>query len=423
MSASRTPSVQGSAAPLIELELGRPPRAVAVSQALREAARRARSPVATWIPVRRKQGRWQYAFGIGVILGFLVVVVLPSFFSGVYLALIASDQYASETRFAVRGGDHVMLEGIGALIGISATPRFQDSLIVTDYLHSWAAVQDIDASLDLRKIYARPNVDYLSRFNQSRPNEDLLRYWKRHVDVSIDSLSGVITVVVRAFTPRDALDIANKIIVFSEKLVNDLSERSRRDALRQAEAELSRAEANLQDKIKAMRDLRNNERVLDADKTAEAMTKMLAELRLQRLKLEQEYTVQRRSVSEQSPQLKVLEARIASIKDQAAQLEAQMTSRGASQVLSDAISRFDRERLDHDLAQKQYVAASAAFQRARLDLESQQVYLTTFLRPVLAEDALYPKRWWLWSIITVICLALWGGGVGGAVLVRNHVAI
>jgi capsular polysaccharide transport system permease protein len=174
-----------------------------------------------------------------------------------------------------------------------------------------------------------------------------------------------------------------------------------------------------------MRDLRNTERVLDADKTAEAMTKMLAELRLQRLKLEQEYTVQRRSVSADSPQLKVLGARIASIKDQIAQLEAQMTSRGspANPVLSDALGRFDRERLDHDLAQKQYVAASAAFQRARLDVESQQIYLTTFLKPVLAEDALYPKRWWLWSIITVICLALWGGGVASAVLVRNHLAI
>ena len=345
--------------------------------------------------MRPLQGRWQYAFGIGMILSFIAVVLLPVFGSGVYLAFLASDQYASEARFAVRGGDHAMLEGIGALIGISATPRFQDLLIVTNYLHSRAAVQDIDSALDLRKIYARPQVDYLSRFNPSRPTEDLLRYWKRHVDVSIDSISGVITVVVRAFTPQDALDIANKIIFFSEKLVNDLSERSRRDALRQAETELSRAEANLRDKIKAMRNLRNTERVLDAGKTAEAMTQMLAELRLQSLKLEQEYTVQRsHSVLAESPQLKVLDARIAAIKDQTAQIEAQMTSRGepTNPVLSDALGRFDRERLDHDLAQKQYVAAGAAFQRARLDLESQLVYLTTFLKPVLAEEALYPKR-------------------------------
>ena len=59
---------------------------------------------------------------------------------------------------------------------------------------------------------------------------------------------------------------------------------------------------------------------------------------------------------------------------------------------------------------------------ARMEVATQQVYLTTFLQPVLAEDALYPKRLWIIAAITAICLALWGLGAGIAVLMRNYAA-
>jgi len=58
--------------------------------------------------------------------------------------------------------------------------------------------------------------------------------------------------------------------------------------------------------------------------------------------------------------------------------------------------------------------------RARVELETQNIYLATFLKPVLAQEALYPKRFWLWSVVAFLSLLLWGGGVGTAVLVRNN---
>jgi capsular polysaccharide transport system permease protein len=165
--------------------------------------------------------------------------------------------------------------------------------------------------------------------------------------------------------------------------------------------------------------------LLDANITAEVMTKMLGELRLSRIKLEQEYSALIRSVDPSAPNARVLNARITSLKSEIAKLEEQMTQpagrKGAT--LSDAMSRFEREKLELDFAQKQYVAASAVYERARVEVESQQVYLATFLKPVLAQEPLYPKRWWIWSIILVGGLALWGAGVGAAVLVRNYGAL
>jgi capsular polysaccharide transport system permease protein len=294
-----------------------------------------------------------------------------------------------------------------------------------DYIHGRSIVEELDRSIDLRKRFSRAEADYLSRFDPTEPIEELVEYWHKRVAVSIDPMSGIISVVVRAFTPQDALDIANGIVVLSEKLANELSERSRRDSLRQARLELDRAEASLQEKIKAMRDLRNREGLLDAEKTGEAMIQMIGELRLQLARLEQEYASQLRAVSATSPQMKVMNARILDMREQIKRLENQMTERrtSAGTVLSESMSRFEQQKIEHEIALKHYAAAAAGFERARLELENQRVYVVTFLKPVIAEDALYPYRGWIWAAIWAICLAIWGSGVAATVFIRNYAAV
>src|SRR5262245_30100077 len=214
-------------------ELGRPQlpdaaiasvdsRAALISQSLKRIARRARTPRNIWIPIAESahQRRWQHVFALAVIAGFFLVVVLPNLVAGLYLAFVASDQYASETRFAVRGGEQSLLDQFGGLVGIPSVQRGQDSLIVSDYIRGRGMIDAVDKALNIRSLFARDNVDFLSRFNPQGSDEDLLYYWRRHVDVNIDSMSGIIAVTVRAFTPQDSLDIANKITSLSEGLVN-----------------------------------------------------------------------------------------------------------------------------------------------------------------------------------------------------------
>jgi capsular polysaccharide transport system permease protein len=400
-------------------------RAALISKALRSVARRARTPRNIWVPTQSDpHRRWQHVFVWAVLAGFGLVVLLPNLAAGLYLAFAASNQYATEARFAVRGGEPSLFDQFGGLVGIPSTQRVQDSLILSDYVRGIGMVNAVDKALNLRRLFTGDGVDFLSRLNPKHSDEELLSYWRRHVEVNIDSASGIITIVVRAFTPQDSFDIANKIVSLSETLVNDLTERSRRDALRQAQSELTRANQNLQEKTTAMRDLRNAEGILDSDKSSEAMTKLMGDLRLELIHMEQEYSAQRQTISADAPQLRVLEARIDSMKDQIRGLDAQMTGigNGAGSSLSTAIGRFDRERLEESIAEKQYIAAAAAFEVARIQLESQNIYLATFLKPVIAQEALYPKRLWLWSIVLVISLLLWGSGVGAAVVVRNHMA-
>ena len=69
-------------------------------------------------------------------------------------------------------------------------------------------------------------------------------------------------------------------------------------------------------------------------------------------------------------------------------LQMQMTNGGSSgPTLANSMGRFDLLQLERDIAEKQYGAAAAAFEASRVQLDSQQVYLATFLQPVLAQEA------------------------------------
>jgi capsular polysaccharide transport system permease protein len=401
-----------------------------ISRSLKDVSRQMRRPMPAWSGGLAEQAARlkTSSFGAWVFAAFIAVVLVPFFVTGLYLAIFASDQYASEARFAVRGGERGPLDTVAGLASASSA-RVQDAMIVADYIHSRGMVEELEKSLNLRQMYSTDKGDWVFSFNTEDPMEKLVRYWRRRVDVSLDQMSGIVTVVVRAFTPEDSLAIARAVIAASERLVNDLSERSRRDALKQAQTELTLAENALQEKIRAMRELRNREGLLDASKASEALTKLAGDLRLELAKMESEYATIRRSVSENTPQMRVLEARIRSTREQIRLIEARMTNarngQGASgkaegPALADSMSHFDRLQLEQNFAQKHYVEAAATLERARMDLDTQQVYLATFLQPVLAQDALYPKKGWIMAALTAICLALWGAGVGIAVLVRNY---
>lgn len=415
--------------PRADFEVERPlaisAQAKALSQALRKMAVRARGRNRFQFQNYGPTRRWENSFNYFVIGAFLALVVIPVFVSGVYLAIFMTDQYASETRFAVRGAERVSFDPIASLTGVPSTQRIQEASIISDYVRGRGIVEELEKTIKLREKLSGSQIDLVSRFRADAPIEDLVRYWRWHVvDVNIDALSGIINVWVYAFTPQDALDISKAILNLSEKLVNDLSERSRVDALRQTQGELTRAEEALQNKNREMRTLRNAEGLLDAEKTSDVMTQMLADMRLDVIRMDREYNAQRQSVATDSPQLRVLESRIKATREQIQQLENQMTgtSRKNAPALSESMSRFERVKFDHDLAEKRYVAAAASFERARVDLTTQQIYLTTFIPPTLAQKSLYPRRLWIFTIIVVGSLAIWGLLVGAAVLIRNHMA-
>lgn len=395
-----------------------------VSRSLRRAARAARAPVSIVSGgggARLRKG--DRAFRLGIIISFVVMFVVPLFGESVYWGLIASKQYSTEIKFAIRAGQSSPLDALGGLFGLGASQQGQDTQIVADYIRSRSMVEELEKNINIRTIFSYRNADYFSRFDPKDTLEELEKYWRKRVDVKVERISGIIYVDVRAFTPADSLSIGNQILGLSEALVNGLSTRSRRDALGDSRTELDRAERRLKAATDAMRDVRNAEGVLDAKAAAEALDKVVATLRLERAKLEQDLASQS-NPSIDSPPARVLRARIAAISGQIDDYNRQIAGvqNRAGGSMADRLGQLSRQQVELDLARQQYAQAAAIFQNARVNLETQQAYLVTSMRPTIAQDSTYPRRWWEWSIVVIPSLILWAIAAALAFLVRDNMA-
>ncbi|HLH51105.1 MAG TPA: lipopolysaccharide biosynthesis protein, partial [Roseiarcus sp.] len=287
-------------------------------------------------------------------------------------------------------------------------------------------LEKLEKLIDIRKLYSTSEADFLSRFNPDKPIEKFLKYWHKMCSVSIQMPAGVVILKVRAFTPEDAARIANAVISISEALINDLNERMNKDAVAGAREELERTSQRLTAAQIALEKARNEEGILDATKTGEALNALITDTRSDLMKLQEQYASQTRFVSKSAPQMTDLKARIDATASQINELEAKLTSAspGASTEapLSASMTKFAELDLERQTAERLYAGSVAALELARITAERRLMYLNTFVQPVAPQEPQYPKRI-LYSVLVAIgSLVLWGLCGALAILVRNNMA-
>ena len=358
-----------------------------------------------------------------VLCSFLIVVALPLLLAGVYLFFVAADQYVAEFRFALRSAEpEPRVPAMFFQESPAPTLTLLDSYIVVQYLASRAAVDDLDAILDLRTMFSRPEADWLARLDLPVSVEELVKYWKGQIDAFFDATNGTIVVRARAFTRQDALSLAEGILAASKRLVNELSTRARRDTLRNAKEEVSRSERRLKSALTQLRDFRDREGLIDPRKTAEATSALAGRVRDELVRADTELSTLKHYMRDDAPSVKMLEARIQSLEAQRRSVESEVTDteKTRSEALSRVMGSYEQLEAERTFAENAYQRALQALDRSRMNADRQQVYLASFVRPTLPEKALYPRRLLSLTVVFVIAFGVWG--IGGLMLrsVRDH---
>ena len=197
--------------------------------------------------VRRKRGVR------GHLLAFLLLAFVPTVAAGVYLYGFAADQYVAEFRFNLRRAAEPVLTGgansgspTGALVATGLTAsQIWDSQTIVQFIRSRDVVDALETELGFDRLYRRAEVDWVSRLGEARSIERKTEYWRGMVEPFFDAMTGVISVSVRAFTPEDALAVANAVLKSAEKTVNELSTRAQKDAIAFGEEEVAKADRRL----------------------------------------------------------------------------------------------------------------------------------------------------------------------------------
>ena len=344
-----------------------------------------------------------------LLASFIGCVLVPSFAATVYFAFIATAQLAAEARFAVRqvssdsreatpisgsGSGSAGAESSGAGVNnFSFSLVGQDAQIVTSYIRSRAIIDDLNAKVNLRELFRRPEADFWARLKRDASIEELTDYWNSMINTYIDTVSGIVTLKVRAFRAEDAVALANAVLQLSESLVNRISDRARRDATQTAEGEVRRAYEMTQTALADLRRFRDSAGIIDPQQAASEIGKLLIPLMADKIRMESDLFVATRDLDESAPTVVALKRRIATAEQQITDLKNKLTgTNGGERTVAASLAKFEELDLQREFAEKMYTLAQADLDRAQERAARQSVYLTVFVPPSLPEESRYPKR-------------------------------
>jgi len=358
----------------------------------------------------------------GLLLGFLLLVMLPTLAFAGWQARWAADQFAVDIRFAVRPADPARAAlPAGMLAGAAAGNT--DAYAVVQHLQSRAAILAVAQHADVRGILGRAEADPLAWLDPAAPIETALRAWRRQVRPYFDRASGIVTVEVRAFSAADSFALAQAVEKASEALVNNMSARSREELLSAAERDVAQAERRFAAARLAVQTFRENRQVVDPRRNAQALSEHLVRLQSEVIAMRAQLANLRGVMSDSATPVMQLLGNLRATEAQVAEVQARLTATDAGGgALSQSIGGFEAVEAEAIFAQRAYEATMSALERSRAEASRQQVFLAPVVRPVAPEAAIYPAR--LTNIATVFAVALlaWFVGLIALRALREHLA-
>lgn len=351
----------------------------------------------------------------------LLLVALPTLLATYYYFAVATHQYVSEARFVVRGPTTTQPGVLGGLLQSAGVSRAQDDTFsVHDYILSRDALEELDRTVDLRDLYARPEADELSRFPMpfmGSTFEHLYKHYLKHVDVAFDSTTGVSKLTVQAFRAEDAQAVATALIDAGERLVNRMNERQRENAMRDARKEVALSESRVEDIAAKLASFRNRESIIDPDRQSVSMLQAITDLQARVVQAKTQVAELTRS-SPNSPLIPTAQRRAVALQAQIDEAMSKVT--GSDGSLVPKMTEFNLLTLQREFANRALTSATASLETARIDAERQRLYLDLVVKPNLADYAAYPKRFISVAIVFATCFGLYT--IGALILAgaREH---
>jgi capsular polysaccharide transport system permease protein len=353
---------------------------------------------------------------------FLVCVALPTAVAVAYYGFIASDVYVSQSLFVVRSPERQSTSPLGMLFKGAGFSRAQDdAYVVHDFMMSREALTALEDKLGIKQKFSDASIDPFSRFTGIDPDpsfEAFHRYFQKHAQQQIDSLSSITTLTIRAYTPQDAQRINQELLLLSEARVNQLNTRGRQDLINFAQQEVADAQRRALEASLVLADYRNKKGVIDPERQTAIPLQQIAKLQTELLAAKTQLA-QVMLLAQENPQIPSLKQTVAMLEKEIA-LESAKVTGDTKQSLASKAADFQKLAMNKEFADKMLAGALTTLEQARSESQRQQLYLERIAQPSLPDAALEPRR--IRGVLTAFVLGLLLWGIAAMVIagVKEH---
>ncbi|MGY3916067.1 sugar transporter [Aeromonas australiensis] len=358
---------------------------------------------------------WQSSLKLGSFLW----VVLCFAIATVYFGFMASDRYVSRAELIIKQADQIkMLPDALSMLGIGGS-NHQDVLLIQDYLKSWDMLAKLDKELALKSHYQSGAADYFSRLSDDVSREDFIKYYRQHLGLHLDELSGVLTIELQTFDPQYGQQVVALMLKESERFINKLGHQVALDQLAFVEKEVDRAYQRLQDEKAKVLAFQNSHQLISPESTSSARLGVVSQIEGELVRQQAELKQLRSYMKDSAPAVVSVQSRVDALTRQLEQERAKLTGQD-----KDAMNEITAGYLDVQtqatLAADLYKTGLISLEQARVEAYRKLKHLLVITQPTLAEDAEYPRRLYNLATVGVLLCLFYGLIVMGLATLREH---
>ncbi|MBD3668007.1 MAG: lipopolysaccharide biosynthesis protein [Kangiella sp.] len=343
---------------------------------------------------------------------FSLFVLLPWLIFFVYLTLIASPRYVSESQLIVEQPDSMatMDTGMALLSGLGVKSTGTDAELVKAFIYSADLIDYLDEKLDLKKHYSSSDADFISRLSRDSSKESFYAYFENHVEVNVDQKSQVISVKSQGFTPEFAQALNKLIVERAEWYINQIGNKLAKEQLKFIQNEHELVEERIRTTKKQLLEFQNKYGLLDPEAEGMAIQKIAYSIESLIAQRQAELKALKGIMSDTAPQVTSIVNEINALEEQLKSERSRLTNTESGQSVSEILSKFVDFKVDMELALKAYASSQISIEKSRVEAYRQIKYLVVVESPTLAEESSYPKVLYNLALLAVVLLMLFGIG-------------
>lgn len=337
----------------------------------------------------------------------------------IYFGLIASDRYVSRAELVVKQADQIkMLPDALSMLGLGGS-NHEDILLIQDYLKSADLLDKLDKEMGIKAHYQSHKVDYFSRLPEDVSREEFLKYYREHLTLRLDDLSGVLTIELQAFDPAYGQRVVDLMLKESEGFINKLGHQVALEQLAFVEKEVDRAYQRVQTEKAKVLDFQNTHHLISPESTSAARLGVVSQIEGELAKQQAQLKQLQSYMRETAPAVISVQARVDALTQQLSQEQGRLTGTDKD-AMNEVTARYLDVQTQAALAADLYKTGLISLEQARVEAYRKLKHLLVVSKPTLAEDAEYPRRLYNLATIGVLLCLFYGLIVMGLATLREH---
>lgn len=351
-----------------------------------------------------------------------LLIGLPMLLAALYFLWMSQNRYVSTAVLTVRSASHEApaFSGLATLVSGTASASLEDARYLREYLHSLGLMRQLDARLQLRSHFESAQSDLLMRLWPGTSQEEMLAYWRKRVEVSLDDTSGLLTLRVQGFDPAYAQRVNQALLTESEQFINQISHRIATEQLAFARTELTRAADQLARDQQALVAFQSRHQMLDPLAEVQATGARSAELRSRLSRLEADLNAKQAFLNDDAPDVVTLKAEVSALRQQLARETSQATAttpprkpdtgragQGAAGTLNKLAVDFQGLKTRAALSDSAHQSALASVEATRVEASRKLKSLVVIEPPTRPETAEYPRHLYNLATLLMACLMVY----------------